>query len=577
MYKWFVILVGCSFLVFLLFLQIRGNLSDYGVIRGISDLFVLAGALLCTCACWYTAYALHTRRKTITHPIPVRAPFAWLFLGAAAFSYSLGQLVWTWYDMMFAPSQLPFPADYDPFYLLVYPLSWIGVAFLIPRNTSAAGRVRLLLDAGTAVASSVAVFWYFILGPTIAGLSGSTSAKVVGLAYPIGDLSLCVAAALLLFGPSGATALRPALSRLTLGMILLAVTDSLYAYFQINQAYHTGLLQDLGWPMSWLFIGWAALVYPAGLALLARQRAPQEHFTPSSHFSTTGAALRAILPMLLAVVTCALLLLEIALSQGVPLLQIVLVCAGLFLLPVLRQWLTLIDNLVLNDRLRTALDQSQQAFQHSQQELLSASTRAELYEELRTGIENLQVVHAKVARGDFQVRAQVHGPLLPVAQSLNLLIERMSRWEQIVQKNQILENEATQLHRTLDILSEGKLSPHVGASYSSLPTGGALLTAKRLQSRLQYRFAKSRELIEQIGRRWQTMRKHLQNSQQSSLHQLSQGQHLPGSQQTHSLIEKEIAAVSPLLHELWQSQSAYESEEETFHELKKRSPGSEKV
>jgi len=48
----------------------------------------------------------------------------------------------------------------------------------------------------------------------------------------------------------------------------------LYAYGQLQFTYHTGLLQDIGWPMSWLFIGWAALAYPSGLAALTGQRLP---------------------------------------------------------------------------------------------------------------------------------------------------------------------------------------------------------------------------------------------------------------------------------------------------------------
>ena len=85
--------------------------------------------------------------------------------------------------------------------------------------------------------------------------------------------------------------------------------------------------------------------------------------------SSASVALRATTPMVLALVTCSLLILEIALKGGAPLVQVMLVCAGLFLLPVIRQLLTLVDNFVLNDRLRIALDQSQQAFQRSQREM----------------------------------------------------------------------------------------------------------------------------------------------------------------------------------------------------------------
>src|SRR5262249_1789658 len=156
---------------------------------------------------------------------------------------------------------------------------------------------RLLLDAGIAVASVLAITWYFILGPTLSSLMGSTIEKAVALAYPLGDLSLCVAAALLLFGPSGAAALNGSLGRLALGVTGLPLTASPYGYLQVTYSYHTGLLQDIGWPMSWLFIGWAALVYPEAVARLAGRRLDPR---PVTRLSTTAVALRAITPILLA-------------------------------------------------------------------------------------------------------------------------------------------------------------------------------------------------------------------------------------------------------------------------------------
>jgi hypothetical protein len=318
-----------------------------------------------------------------------RAWIAWTFLGGAAFTYSVGQLIYVWFDGHYTSAMLPFPAIFDPFYLSVYPLGWIGIALLIPRGGTAAGRTRLLLDAGIAVASALAISWYFILGPTIESLSGTTIAKVVALAYPLGDLSLVVAASLLLFGPSGAAALNGVLGRLAIGVTWLAVTDSLYGYFVLQGTYHTGLLQDIGWPMSWLFIGSAALVYPSAVVRLTGQRLTNEELRPNSRLNTTGTAIRAITPIVIAVLTCAVLLLVVALRNVAPVVQVVIVCAGLLLLPVVRQLLTLIDNMLLNERLRVALGQSQEAYQQSQQALLATSSRAERYDELRAGIENL--------------------------------------------------------------------------------------------------------------------------------------------------------------------------------------------
>lgn len=558
--KYPILMVGffIVFFVFLLYLQTRSDIGDNGTLRGISDFFVFVGSAICTIACWYTAVKVR-RMQAHGDVLGRRAWIAWICLGGAAFTYSVGQGIWTWYDAHYISSQLPFPAVYDPFYLLVYPLSWVGVALIIPRGGTAASRTRLLLDAGIAVASILAITWYFILGPTLQALSGSAIEKTVALAYPLGDLSLCVAAAILLFGQSGAAALNGSLGRLAIGVTWLALTDSLYGYGQLQGTYHTGLLQDIGWPMSWLFVGWAALVYPEALARLSGR---QIDLRPSTRLNTTAVALRAITPILLALLTCVVLLLEVALRQGAPLIQVVIVCAGLILLPVIRQLLTLIDNLILNERLRMALGQSQQAYQQSQQALIATSSRAERYDELREGIENLQAVHAQIARGDFGARAQVRGVLTPVAQSLNLLLDRLNRWTQMAQLNQVMDSEAAQLRQALDELGRGQVA-RLPASQSSLATGEALLAAANLQRQLSLHFGQLRGNVEMVGRNWANTAQAAQSIQRTvQTHLPSQVNGMP-AQDAQALegamvqIERGLESNQALLQQLWRSANMF--------------------
>lgn len=561
-YRLLMVAFFVAFLVYLIFEQTRTDLTQNGMLRGISDVFVLFGSIVAMVSCWRTAYTLRALRGTTSGTISQRAWLAWALIGCAACGYSIGQAIYVWFDANYTSANLPFPAIFDPFYLSVYPFSWLGIAMLIPRGGSAAGRTRLLLDAGIAVASALAISWYFILGPTIATLSGSTVAKVVALAYPLGDLSLCAAAALLLFGPSGASALSGAIGRLGIGVTWLALTDSLYGYFVLQGTYHTGSMQDIGWPMAWLFIGWAALVYPAGLARLGTQQLPDEPSARRTRLNTTAAALRAITPILLAVVTCVVLLLEIALRNTAPLGQVVVVCAVLLLLPVVRQMLTLVDNLLLNERLRTALGQSQQAYQLSQQELVATSSRAERYDELRVGIEDLQAVHSRLARGDLSVRAHVGGPLTPVAQSLNLLIDRLSRWVQFAQANQILETEAEQLRQILEELSEFRLGAFPPGR-SALSTGAALVAAARLQRQLELRAGRQRSAFEAIARRWRTTSETIHRVQSSLQAGGLREQHLQFAYDALLQLESLLASGEAQLQELWHESQGFVQTAET--------------
>jgi hypothetical protein len=473
-------------------------------------------------------------------------------MAAAAITYTTGQLIWTWYEAMF--TTFPFPAAYDPFFIAVYPFSWISLALIVPRGGTVAGRTRLLLDAGIVVTSVLAVSWYFILGPTLNTLNGPVVEKFVALAYPLGDLSLCVAAALLLFGPAGATSLGTTLRRIAIGVTILAITDSLYSLFQLQGIYHTGFIEDAGWPISWLFIGWAILGYVNDLERLTGQRVSRETVRPT-RLRSTAVVLRVIMPITLAIITCALLLLEIAIDHTFPLIQVALVCMGLLVLPIIRQVLTLIDNMMLNERLHIALDQSQQAFQASQQELLNTAYRAEQVDELCSGIENIQAVHAALARGDMNTRAIVQGPLSPVAQSLNLLIERINRWSQMVQQSQIMEREARLLNQELEALNQGQLITIPPTTRSPLPTGESFLLIANLQNSLRIRFRQMRDTTDILHTRMQALTELINHTQQV-IAQSSPEQRIQ-EEQMLSQIEKGLQSNQQLLHDLWQQGNIY--------------------
>jgi hypothetical protein len=543
-----------AFLAYLLFLRSKGDVLPNSL-RGISDAFVFFGSATCTVACFQTSRKLRIMHNTTAAIMARRSANGWLFLGLAALVYTIGQGIWTGFEFKY--DVIPFPSWYDPFYLAVYPFSWIGIALLIPRSGSAAGRARLLLDTAIVIACTLAIFWYFILGPTIATLGDSAILKFVSLAYPIGDLSLAVAAALLLFGPSGAYALAKPLGRLAIGVTWLALTDALYAYSQLQYTYHTGLVQDIGWPMSWLFIGFAALAYPASLSLAATERLPEALSARRSRLTSYGSALRATTPMALTLVTFAILGYAVVTQNIASFTEIIIVSILLFVLPITRQLLTLIDNIALNERLRVALGQSQQAFQQSQQELLRTTTRAQQYEELRAGIEDIQAVHAQLAKGELRARAKVEGPLTPVAQSLNLLIDRLQRWAQFEQTNKVMESEANALREALEKLSEGRTAAFP-SSRSTLLTGAALVALVRHQRNLVQRFARLREAVGTIGTRWKAAKDTAHDAQKLLMPGSTTPENILAARDALFQVEQKLDSNLSLLQELWLQTKLYD-------------------
>lgn len=552
-FRYFMIVFLAVYLAYLLFLLTRSDVAVNSWLKGIGDTFVYTGSAAGTLACFLAA--LHTRQQQIFNPgvNNNHAWLAWLFLGFAGSTYTIGQIIWTWYEFHY--TQVPFPAWFDPFYLAVYPLSWIGIYLLVPRAGSFVGRTRLILDSTIVVLSILTITWFFILGPTITGLSGSALTKSVVLAYPLGDLSLCIIAAILLFGPSSANSLSSALSRMAIGVTVLAITDSIYGYFQLKGIYHTGFLEDWGWPASWLFIGLAALYYRADLRRAAHQRVLVAQ-ADMTQVNAIGSVVRATIPLVLTVFTSLLILVDSIINNTTSLTQIIIVITVLFILPVIRQVLTLKDNQSLNKRLQTALEQSQQAFQQSQQELLSSSSRVEQYEELRTGIENVQSTLSQLARGDLNARAAVQGPLAPVAQSINLLIDRMNHWVLMSQRNTVLEQEATSLHNAIDTLSEGRAQLDIQLTHQGTATQGALLAIQRLQKRLTFHFRRLRAMIEIAAGHQRALQEITQRAQQTlQSPQETNKAHL--LQEDLNQIAQRLQAGNEVLQDLYQQSNIY--------------------
>jgi hypothetical protein len=551
-YPWMVAFVVFIHVAYLVFLNMHPDIRSANSGRVIDDSFILFGELVILTACIYALRRIQEMERSTREGLIKRARLAILFITASALCNSIGQVFWIWYDGTLAA--VPYPAIDDAFFLANYPFFFIGIALLIPRGGSAAGRARVLVDAGTLVLSVVAIFWYFVLGPTLATLSGSALVKGVSLAYPLSDLAASVAAILLYLNPFTSASPRRTLARLTLGIACSAISNMIYGYIQASGAYYTGMFVDAGFPLTWMLIAWAVFTYPSDLEKMLVEQPDQtaDRAYLSSRFS---AIFRAVLPLLFTLVTCALLVLAVALRGGAPIAQVVLVCGGLFLLPVVRQSLTLIDNIMLNERLRVALNQSQSAFHQSQDKLISTTMRAEQLEQLLSNIENLQSVHASLARGDFSVRAAVQGPLSPVAQSLNLLIERMNRWAQAVQVNRVLTEEADWLYRVLEALGDGNVVLNIPAPHHLLSTSKALLSTRRLQTRLTMRFQKQRETAQLALRRLQAMKNVLMQArndlQNDTFDRLKTEQFLME-------VQKNLLNYEAQLQDFWKQARAYE-------------------
>lgn len=231
--------------VFLSWLAIQPN-GDTGLMW-FSDLALAGGAL--AAGLMSITMALMTRGED--RP-------AWALLGAGALSWGLGQVVWSYYELVLH-QETPFPSFADLGYLGAIPLMLAGVLRL-PRSEGRDGASQALvgLDALVAMCSVATVSWYILLGPMYTDGSSPLLERAIGIAYPAGDL-------LLMFAVIG-VAMRGwvagqgrILTPLVLGLAVFAVADSGFTYLNLHNAYVSGSPIDLGWPLGLLLISHAAV------------------------------------------------------------------------------------------------------------------------------------------------------------------------------------------------------------------------------------------------------------------------------------------------------------------------------
>lgn len=443
-----------------------------------------------------------------------RAYLAWTLLAIGIALYASGQAAWSSYDVRMNSADVPFPGIYDIGFVCSYPFFLFGTLMLTRRNRASVGRVRLLLDALAVIGASLALSWFFLLGPSIAGLTHAPSggAAFLSVYFPTGDLFLVAIGAFLMFSPLASRAQQSVFILLCLGLFFLAITDSLLGYYSLSNNFNTGTLQDVLWPLSMSLIGLAAVEYPRSIAREQEQSARAAHAalarsllpSRSSQFTTTA---QTISPFILVLATCSTLLTVVAPRGGDTLIQADVIALTLILIVVIRQALTLLENNRLTLQMRGELVISRRELQVSKREADEASRTAQEKQVLEEGVAALRAIHARVARGDFSARAPtVPGPLLPIAISLNLMLDRLgsisqrgARYDQLVQECKFVQDAVERLGQGQPAWPANQPMPQRAIELRSLFLG--LTHLQRLQESQWRRLRSTLESLNNLTRR----------------------------------------------------------------------------
>ena len=352
----------------------------------------------------------------------------WILIGLGVIFWGLGDTFWRYYISI---GEAPFPSIADIGYAL-FPLCIFVGLLLQPPAESGSKRSLVLMDSLISMGSILAIAWYLLLGSLAQAPGEANLAKFLGLYYPIADMALLSCVVFLLIRSQGrtyqATARRTGLLVVGLGLCFFVTSDFLFNILNNAGTYVEATWMDMGWPLGLMTIGIAAVLrryLPATPTYVIEERVERNELR--NLFSPTQ-----FIPYVL----LGLLLLTLALNvlsndSGQLAIRPVLLCAtmGVVALVVARQIYTMWENAHLTHNQAEALIDLSKANQRVAEQ---AQDIAERNAELERGIVHLKDVQAQLANGNLKARASLNnGVLMPLAGSLNLMAERLTRLGQV--------------------------------------------------------------------------------------------------------------------------------------------------
>lgn len=175
---------------------------------------------------------------------------AWLLYGLGVTALGLGELVWSWYELVLGVEP-PFPGLPDVLYLLGYPLLIAGILVTPRMAPNLYQRGQQIIDTVVAVSGLAILAWVAVLEPAFASASEvSTSELMVGAAYPLGDILLLATIGVL--GVRRTFNVRDYAAWCVMaGVAVMAIGDLLYLADLPAETYMSGTWLDAPWLVSY--------------------------------------------------------------------------------------------------------------------------------------------------------------------------------------------------------------------------------------------------------------------------------------------------------------------------------------
>jgi diguanylate cyclase len=241
--------VGVAALVALYIVWVGLSVGGYRVAGGFDDISEFIAAAIAAICCLVAARRTDQPRLRTT----------WRWLAGSAAAWAAGEIVWTIYDARSAarPS-VPMPSYADIGFVVSLVLALVALLGYPAAPRGRISRLRLLLDGVISSGSLLFVAWVTVLSSVFHQSNASTAARVLLLAYPVGDLVIVGVAASMFSARLGRRAVS--LGLLIGGFLCLAFSDSALAYLNPSRTYgDVSHLSDVGWVAGFLLIALATI------------------------------------------------------------------------------------------------------------------------------------------------------------------------------------------------------------------------------------------------------------------------------------------------------------------------------
>jgi diguanylate cyclase len=221
-----------------------GQWGGYPVAKTVADYGLLVFAVFAAGCCALAAVSAEGRQRR-----------AWICLTVGVGGWAGGEALWMFYERVL--HQAPFPSLADAGYLL-FPVAAGLAMVLFPIGYSGHSRVRFVFDGFIVAGALFEISWVLVMRGVYDAGGTSAFALALSLAYPVADIAILTIALLVL--ARARTGRRAPLAMLSAGVVMMAFSDSAFAYLTAHDAYYSGHIIDIGWAIGLLTFGMAALV-----------------------------------------------------------------------------------------------------------------------------------------------------------------------------------------------------------------------------------------------------------------------------------------------------------------------------